>query len=247
MLILYNSLILPYLQYCILSWGFNSDKLFKLRKRAARIITYSKYNAHTEPLLEALNLLKIDDIMKIKALKLYYRYKQNELPKYFDSKFAESNNNHSHHTRHKSIRYQLPTKTGTGRLSVRHCIPKILTITPECKTEKLNTHSLNPIQATFSTIIHGKIHGGIITVIHCSSPQKSQQCDVGAPLSTWIKFNYHCSACELLCTVLPPVVCTMGHWCNQCSATPLNLTSIFESSESSVENTQWLQTRVHET
>ena len=28
--ILYNSLILPHLQNCILSWGFKSDRLFKL-------------------------------------------------------------------------------------------------------------------------------------------------------------------------------------------------------------------------
>ena len=80
--ILYNSLILPHLRYCILSWGFKSDRLFKLQKRYVRIITCSKYNAHTEPLLKTLNLLKIEDIMKRKALKLYYRYKQNELPKY---------------------------------------------------------------------------------------------------------------------------------------------------------------------
>ena len=73
---LYNSLILPHLQYCILSWGFKSDRIFKLQKRAVRIITCSKYNAHTEPLLKTLNLLKIEDIMKTKALKLYYRYKK---------------------------------------------------------------------------------------------------------------------------------------------------------------------------
>ena len=64
--ILYNSLILSHLQYCICSWGFKSDRLFKLQKRAVRIITCSKYNAHTEPLFKALNLLKIEDIMKIK-------------------------------------------------------------------------------------------------------------------------------------------------------------------------------------
>ena len=69
--ILYNSLILSHLQYCVLSWGFKSDRIFKLQKRAVRIITCSKYNAHTEPLLKTLNLLKIEAIMKTKALKLY--------------------------------------------------------------------------------------------------------------------------------------------------------------------------------
>ena len=104
--ILYNSLILPHLHYCILSWGFKSDRIFKLQKRAVRIITCSKYNAHTEPLLKTLNLLKTEDIMKTKALKLYYRYKQNELPKYFESMFTESNDNHSHYTRLFYINYQ---------------------------------------------------------------------------------------------------------------------------------------------
>ena len=141
--ILYNSLILPHLQYCILSWGFKSDRIFKLQKRAVRIITCSKYNAHTEPLLKTLNLLKIEDIMKTKALKLYYRYKQNELPKYFESMFTESNDNHSHDTRHKSLLYQLPTKTSTGRLCIRHYIPELLSKTPECITEKLDTHSFS--------------------------------------------------------------------------------------------------------
>ena len=64
--ILCNSLILPHLQYCILSWGFKSDRIFKLQKRAVRIIACSKYNAHTEPLLKTLNLFKIEDIMKKK-------------------------------------------------------------------------------------------------------------------------------------------------------------------------------------
>ena len=45
--LLYNSLILPHLQYGILTWGFNHNRLFKLQKRAMRIITCSKYNAHT--------------------------------------------------------------------------------------------------------------------------------------------------------------------------------------------------------
>ena len=114
--ILYNSLILPHLQYCILSWGFKSERLFKLQKRAVRIITCNTYNAHTEPSLKTLHLLKIEDIVKTKALKLYCRYKRNEFRKYFNPMFTESNDNYSQDTRHKSPLYQLPTKVSTGRL-----------------------------------------------------------------------------------------------------------------------------------
>ena len=155
--ILYNSLILPHLQYCILSWGFKSDKIFKLQKKAVRIIACSKYNAHTEPLLKTLNLLKIEDIMKTKALKLYHRYKRNELPKYFESMFTESNDNHSHDTRHKSLLYQLPTKTCTGRLCIRHYIPELLTKTPECITDKLDTHSFSGFFKLYEKLLHSEL------------------------------------------------------------------------------------------
>ena len=46
--IIYNTLILPHLNYCILCWGFKSNRVFALQKKAVRIITCSKYNAHTE-------------------------------------------------------------------------------------------------------------------------------------------------------------------------------------------------------
>ena len=50
--ILNNSLIIPHLQYSILAWGFKMSRLEKLQKRAARIISLSKYNSHTNPLIK---------------------------------------------------------------------------------------------------------------------------------------------------------------------------------------------------
>ena len=49
-LILYNSLIVPHINYCIMAWGFHSNRILKLQKKALRIITLSKYNSHSEPL-----------------------------------------------------------------------------------------------------------------------------------------------------------------------------------------------------
>ena len=50
--ILYNSLILSHLNSNITAWGFAAHKLCRLQKRALRLITDSKYNAHTKPLLK---------------------------------------------------------------------------------------------------------------------------------------------------------------------------------------------------
>ena len=61
--LMYDSLILSHLQFGITCWGFEWNRIFKLKKRRAlRIMTNSKYNAHTEPLFKQLEMLKISDI-----------------------------------------------------------------------------------------------------------------------------------------------------------------------------------------
>ena len=73
-IILYNSLMLPHLNYGITLWGFKCERILKLQKKAARILSASKYNAHTEPLFKNLKLLKIEHILKLHELKLYYKF-----------------------------------------------------------------------------------------------------------------------------------------------------------------------------
>ena len=53
LLTLYNTLVLPYFNYGILTWGSTvkeNHHLHKLQKKAIRIITQSDYIAHNEPL-----------------------------------------------------------------------------------------------------------------------------------------------------------------------------------------------------
>ena len=45
--ILYCSMVNSHLNYAILGWGFACSRLKKMQKRIIRIITCSKYNAHT--------------------------------------------------------------------------------------------------------------------------------------------------------------------------------------------------------
>ena len=73
---LYNSLILPHLQFFVLTWGFKMGRVELLQKRAVRVISCSKYNAHTDPLFKQLNLLKVKDMFDLNALKLFYKLNQ---------------------------------------------------------------------------------------------------------------------------------------------------------------------------
>jgi hypothetical protein len=138
---LYNSLILPHLQYSLLAWGTKSCRLFKLQKRAIRLISSSKYNAHAEPIFKKLNLLKIEDLYKLKIMKLYYNYTNRKLPKYFESMFTLISNTCLHNTRQQGIFYQFTTKTVIGHKCVRHILPEVLNKTQKCITDKVSTHS----------------------------------------------------------------------------------------------------------
>ena len=67
LLILYNTLILPHLSYCIQVWGSKiqtNRRLHLLPKKAVRNITNKNYIAHTEPLCKLLNILKATDLFK---------------------------------------------------------------------------------------------------------------------------------------------------------------------------------------
>ena len=49
-----------------------------------RIITCSKYNAHSEPLFKELKLLKLEDIRKLQELKNVYKLVHKQIPRYFN-------------------------------------------------------------------------------------------------------------------------------------------------------------------
>ena len=81
---LYNTLILPYFNYCILVWGATINEGNPLlQKKALRLISDLNYIAHTEPICKNLRLLKLTDMFSIAVWKFYYKLMNNQLPTYF--------------------------------------------------------------------------------------------------------------------------------------------------------------------
>ena len=86
LLTLYNTLVLPYFNYGILTWGSiikEDHHLHKLQKKAVRIITQSDYIAHTEPLCKQNRLIKLPNMFSLAVWKFYYKVMNNQLPIYF--------------------------------------------------------------------------------------------------------------------------------------------------------------------
>ena len=68
LVIMYNALVLLYFTYCSTVWSdgryTHIDKLSKLQKRAARVITGDKYEVRFIEIFDKLRWLPIDTILK---------------------------------------------------------------------------------------------------------------------------------------------------------------------------------------
>ena len=94
---IYNTLILPHLNYCVLCRRLQTNRIHLLQKRAIRNINIANYTAHSEPIFKSLNLLKINDIYDLSILKFYSKLINNNLPHYFDSFKPQFANGVSHY------------------------------------------------------------------------------------------------------------------------------------------------------
>ena len=139
---LYCSLIQSQLNYCILAWGFNYNRIEKNQKKAIRIITCSRYNEHTEPLFKALNLLKIKDLFELNLLKFYYKLKNHHLPFYFSSFVVETMNDiHHYDTRSSDLIPANVTRTHFAQNCIRNKLPPLVNDTDNTIISKIYTHS----------------------------------------------------------------------------------------------------------
>ena len=78
---LYFSLIQSHLNYCIATWGgapkSTLNQLIVLQKKVIRIITYSSYDARSEPLFDHLKILNVNKLYQLNLSKIIYKLHHN--------------------------------------------------------------------------------------------------------------------------------------------------------------------------
>ena len=81
---LHSILIGPYFRYCCPVWGFigttTLQKLQKLQNRAARVATNTCFDAPSEPLMQQLGWLTIEQLIELETVKVVYEALHNEAP-----------------------------------------------------------------------------------------------------------------------------------------------------------------------
>ena len=145
LLTLYNTLILPHLNYCLLTWGSQTVRIFKLQKKALRIICLSKYNAHTEPIFKMLHILKLDDLYKYRMLKFYFKLVKSSSPFYFVNVLDSQPRQTLQNTRFQN-NLRLPLvkiSHDYGKRGIHYNLAKIVNEASTNVMSKVFTHSLN--------------------------------------------------------------------------------------------------------
>ena len=108
---MFNSLVLPHFNYCSNVWNsFSNDhinKLYKLQKRAARVITRSNYETRSAQIFQTLHWKPIKDILDKRYLIMIFKTLQGLAPNYLRQLLNVSNNN-SYQLRSNNRNLSLP-------------------------------------------------------------------------------------------------------------------------------------------
>ena len=111
LLTMYNSLVLPHFNYCSNVWNqFINDhinKLYKLQKRAARVITRSNYETRSAQIFQMLHWKPIKDILDKRDLIMIFKTLQGLASNYLRQLLNISNNN-SYQLRSNNRNLSLP-------------------------------------------------------------------------------------------------------------------------------------------
>ena len=129
LLMIYNTLILPYLNYCNIVWGnchqTKLNHILLLQKKAVRICTNSTYLSHTDPLFHQLKVFKIHDINTLQIALFMFKYNKQLLPPVFNDFFSYNNSIHSYPTRSRNNIHLSNPKIVLAHKSLRHHGPDI--------------------------------------------------------------------------------------------------------------------------
>ena len=129
-------------------WGYQCERILKLQKKVLQIISSKKYNAHTEPIIKSLNLLKVSDISSLCQLKFYYNLVHRKVHEYFyQLPFYVNHGVHDHYTRQQQNLHICVVKHTFAKKCIRYSLPNLINETSLNIIDKVYTHSVNGFKA----------------------------------------------------------------------------------------------------
>ena len=139
---LYNALVLPHLQYCLMIWGDFKEShnvtlgysILRLQKRLVGIIVGESGKYHSEPLFAELGILKVEDLYRHQLRIHAWKFWNNKLPENQAGMMCKVSEVHGYNTRsagtgiflgvqdHRSMSYKIPKEWDTMTRSHREML-----------------------------------------------------------------------------------------------------------------------------
>ena len=164
---LYYSMIQSHINYALKIWGNASSigRVFKLQKRALRIINHTHFRSHTGTLFFCNNILKIHDLYETQIALFMFDYFNSNLPESFVNFFAGPAT-HSYQTRARpsQLRREFSRTKFTEKLP-KHTFPQIWSKFQTISATNSRNQFLSKIKEFFLNIYKQNIN-----VTSCGNP-----------------------------------------------------------------------------
>ena len=121
-ILFYKAYILPHIDYCSTVWGFTAKyaELYKLQKRAARIITDSKFDADGDKLIKTLKWIQTHKRVKYRTAVMICNTIHNTTPQYLRNIFQQKDIKRETRSTSKTNLYILITKRDVFKNSISY-------------------------------------------------------------------------------------------------------------------------------
>jgi len=139
---IHNALVLSHLNYGLLLWGYENERIFLAQKKVMRVIGFRPYIAHTTPIFKNLKMLKLEDMFTNQLRKLYYKFNSDILPQYFQQFKPMYNDDvqNTHNLRSINLRLPIVTREYFARSARYQFLKCIQAMTPmDLNTGEWNT------------------------------------------------------------------------------------------------------------
>lgn len=144
---LYFSLVHSHLSYGNIVWGtayqYRLHKLMILQKKCVRNVCHAPYNHESAPLFKQLNVLRLEDILKLQLGKFMYSYVNGLLPQSLQTLFTTNASVHEHNTRHRSSAHIVATNNSSIARTFVHEGPKMWLSLPLNIRNSMSKNSFN--------------------------------------------------------------------------------------------------------
>ncbi len=126
---LYYTFVYPYIIYCVEVWGNACssylEPLILAQKQCIRVITFSHYTEHTDPLYEQLNILCFKKLVIHRIALLMHKCSYGRIPRPIVKLFVKNNEYHDHFTRSSNSLHTSLGKYESTYKTFRFCATKI--------------------------------------------------------------------------------------------------------------------------